>query len=121
MAKPPPSLTISHNPTGRTPPFDQLTARTLAAIFEDFYVRSADTITLYICASYDGRQVLRQQLFHRWFYYFERDDFAKLDEIIRDSTGTVYPLTLIVKRKNPHRAEVFEAFMRVTSGYNADK
>lgn len=115
------SLIVNHNPTGRTPPFDRLTARTLAAVFEDFYVRSADTITLYICASYDGQQVLRQQLFHRWFYYFERDDYAKVDAIIRDSTGTVYPLTLIIKRRNPYRAEIFEAFMRVTSGYQADK
>lgn len=40
------SLVVSHNPTGRTPPFDRLTARTLAAIFEDFYLQSADTITL---------------------------------------------------------------------------
>ena len=53
------SLLVSHNPTGRTPPFDRLTACTLATIFGDFYGRSADTITLYICASYDGRQVLR--------------------------------------------------------------
>lgn len=115
------SLIVSANLTGRTPPFDRLTARTLAAIFEDFYVRSADTITIYICASYDGRQILRQQLFHRWFYFFVRDDFAKLDETIRDSNGTPYPLTLIIKRNNPHRAEILEAFLRVTAGYNAEK
>ena len=115
------SLVVSDNPTGRTPPFDRLTARTLATIFDDFYVRSADTITIYICASYDGRQILRQQLFHRWFYFFVRDDFAKLDETIRDSNGTPYPLTLIIKRNNPHRAEILEAFLRVTAGYNAGK
>ena len=115
------SLLINHNPTGRTPPFDRLTARTLAAIFGDFYVRSADTVTLYICASYDGRQMLRQQLFHRWFYYFERDDFTKVDDIIRDSGDTPYPLTLIIKHKNPYRIQIIEAFLQATSGYRAGK
>ena len=115
------SMLVSYNPTGRTPPFDRLTARTLAAIFEDFYLRSADTITLYICASHDGRQVLRQQLFHRWFYYFVRDDYAKVDEVIRDSAGVVYPLSLIIKKKNPRRSQIFEAFMQATLGYNVDK
>lgn len=115
------SLLVNYNPTGRRPPFDKLTARTLAVIFENFYLRSAHTITLYICASYDGRQLLRQQLFHRWFQYFQQDDFIKIDDVIRDSDGTPYPLTLIIKHKNPHRLDVIAAFLTVIDGYKADK
>lgn len=115
------SLLVGFNPTGEDPPFDHYTARTLATIFGDFYDRSADTITLYICASDDGRQLIRARLFTRWFFYFQRDDFARVDAVLRDTSGERYPICLIVKEKNPQRTEVFEAFMQAITGYNAGK
>lgn len=115
------SLSVIFNPTGENPPFDYRTALTLANAFGDFYDRSADTITLYICASYDNRQLIRAELFSRWFSHFHRDDYARFDQVIRDSTGERYPVCLIVKKKNPHRAELFEAFVNAIDGYNEGK
>ena len=115
------SLLVGHNPTGRPPVFDRKTARTLAAVFSDFYQRSDETITLYICASDDGRQLLRQRLFHRWFDYFDRDDYNRVDAAFRDSSGATYPVTLILKQANPYGPEIAAQFLRVINGYGPEK
>ncbi|MBO0938916.1 hypothetical protein J2I47_20355 [Fibrella sp. HMF5335] len=115
------SLLIGLNPTEQQPPFNRLTARTLAAIFKDFYVRSDETVTLYICASSDGRQLLRQRLFHRWFDYFDRDDYTKIDGGVRDSAGLVYPMSLIFKRTNPYASQIAAEFVKIINGYGSDK
>ncbi len=115
------SLSVIFNPTDENPPFDYRTALTLATVFGDFYDRSDDTITLYICASYDNRQLIRAELFGRWFHHFQRDDYARLDLVLRDSTGERYPVCLIIKETNPYRTEVFEAFMQAVTGYNQGK
>ncbi|RYF70384.1 MAG: hypothetical protein EOO39_15820 [Cytophagaceae bacterium] len=115
------SMLVSQNLSGRLPVFDRLTARTLAAIFTDFYSRSADTITLYICASDDGRQILRQRLFHRWFDYFDRDDYTRIDASVRDSDGNNYPMTLILKQANPDAPSIAAEFLRIVNGYGSEK
>jgi hypothetical protein len=98
---------VSQNPTRQRPPFDRQTARTVAAIFEDFYQRSEYHVILYICDSSDGRQALRKG-----------NPYLKIDDEIRDSDGTAYPISLILRKQNPHKIQIIEAFLLVTVAAN---
>jgi hypothetical protein len=117
------SLVVTDNPTGELPLFDRLTSNTVAAIFTDFYRRSDETITIYICASYDNRQLLRERAFNRWFDKFTKVErhFVKMSSCITDADGTVYPVTLIIKEHNPYAVDIATAFNRLVWGYNAGK
>jgi hypothetical protein len=110
-----------NNSTKKRPPFDALVAPTIAAIFTNFYEKSPLTIAIYICDSSDNRQLIRQAKFNRWFEYFDKNDFTKLDDSIRDSDGTKYPVSLILKQNNPHRKAIFWAFLEMIEGYNYQK
>jgi hypothetical protein len=107
-----------NNSNKKQPPFDALVAPTIAAIFTDFYEKAPLTIAIYICDSSDNRQLIRQAKFNRWFEYFDKDDFTKLDDTIRESDGTIYPVSLTVKYNNPHRKAIFWAFLETIEGYN---
>lgn len=110
-----------NNSNKKRPPFDQLVAPTIAEIFTDFYEKAPRTIAIYICDSSDNRQLIRQAKFSRWFEYFDKDDFTKLDDTIRDSEGIIYPVSLIVKYNNPHKKAIFWEFLEMIEGYNRNK
>lgn len=110
-----------NNSSKQSPPFDPLVAPTIAEIFTDFYIKAPLTIAIYICDSSDNRQFVRQAKFNRWFEYFDKDDFTKLDDVIRDSEGNRYPVSLILKYNNPHRKSIFLAFLELIEGYNHEK
>ncbi|MCA0228998.1 MAG: hypothetical protein LCH91_00955 [Bacteroidetes bacterium] len=110
-----------NNSSKQSPPFDPLVAPTIAEIFTDFYIKAPLTIAIYICDSSDNRQFVRQAKFNRWFEYFDKDDFTKLDDVIRDSEGNRYPVSLILKYNNPHRKAIFLAFLELIEGYNHEK
>lgn len=110
-----------NNSSKQSPPFDPLVAPTIAEIFTDFYIKAPLTIAIYICDSSDNRQFVRQVKFNRWFEYFDKDDFTKLDDVIRDSEGNRYPVSLILKYNNPHRKAIFLAFLELIEGYNHEK
>jgi chorismate synthase len=115
------SLLVSANALTKSLPFDKAIAPTIAAIFVDFYSKAEDTIAIYICDSSDGRQLLRQRKFNDWFEIYKKETFIKIDSGFVESNGTFYPVSLIIKNKNPHRVQIFEAFLNVIDGYNADK
>ncbi|TAF31937.1 MAG: hypothetical protein EAZ67_11155 [Cytophagales bacterium] len=115
-------IKVAQNNSGyKNPPYDMLVAPTIAAIFTHFYDNAPTTICIYICDSSDGRQELRQAKFDRWFEYFDKDDYTKVDDSIRESDGTTYPVSLIVKQANFYRVAIVLAFFDLTSHYNKDK
>ena len=108
------AIKVSQNNTNKRPPFDRLTARTVAVIFDYFYRRNDLTVILYICDSSDNRQLLRHSAFNRWFRDFKGQEYVKIDEILADTKGDVYPVSLILKDNNPHKIQIIEAFLRTT-------
>jgi hypothetical protein len=112
-------IKVAHNRSGfKRPPFDKLVAVTIAAIFTDFYETSLTTVCIYICDSSDGRQEIRQAKFSRWFEHFEKMDFIKIDDSIKEPDGVGYPVSLILKKKNPHLLAITEAFFELTTRYS---
>lgn len=93
------SIIVANNPTGKSPIFDTKVSRTVAAIFEDFYLNSDEYLLIYICESADKRQNIRKTKFDRWFEHFAPMDYNKYDGGIQDSAGEIYPVSLILKEK----------------------
>ena len=115
------SILILVNPTGKTPQLDRRIGPTIASIFTDFYENSPKTIAIYICDSSDGRQLLRQRKFNDWFNYYKGPRFVKLDAEFKETNGTTYPVSLIIKHNHPYRVQIFDEFLNVVYGYNAGK
>jgi Family of unknown function (DUF6169) len=115
------SIIVADNPTSRRPIFDTKVSHTVAAIFEDFYLSSDEYLTIYICESADKRQNIRKTKFDRWFEHFAPVDYNKYDAGIKESSGEVYPVSLILKDKNPFKAAIIVAFIEIIAGYNQDK
>jgi hypothetical protein len=114
-------IEVADNPTGRRPIFDAKVSRTVASIFEDFYLSSNEYLTIYICESADKRQNIRKTKFDRWFEHFAPEDYNKYDAGIKESSGEIYPVSLILKDRNPHKAAIIVAFIEIIAGYNQDK
>jgi len=115
------SIVVAESPTDKSPAFDDRTSYTIATIFTDFYQRSSELITIYICDSSDGRQLIRQRKFNYWFYFFVNDDFVKYDDVIRDVDGQKYPVAIILKEQNPYKTQIITDFIALISGYAEGK
>jgi Family of unknown function (DUF6169) len=115
------SILVVTNPTNKTPPLDKSISPTIASIFKDFYENAPETIAIYICDSSDGRQLLRKRKFNDWFEYYKGETFVKIDSGFKETDGTEYPVSLIIKGTNPFRTQIFDEFLNVVNGYSADK
>jgi Family of unknown function (DUF6169) len=115
------SIVLVNNPSEKNPPPDAKIGPTIAAIFTDFYENSPRTIAIYICDSSDGRQLLRQRKFNDWFNYYKGQRFLKLDAEFKETNGTQYPVSLIIKYNHPYRVQILDEFLNVVYGYNAGK
>ncbi len=113
-------ITVLKTNLGR-PPFDRRTSKTISDIFEDFYQKFSETVTIYICDSSDGRQMARSRKFHIWFEEFQHENYLKIDVILIDSEKKRFPTSLILRRNNPYLLQIFEEFESITSGYSAEK
>lgn len=111
------SILVLVNPTDKTPPLD----KAIASIFKDFYENAPETIAIYICDSSDGRQLLRKRKFDDWFDYYQGELFVKIDSGFKETDGTQYIISLIIKETNPFRTQIFEEFLDVVRGYNVGK
>jgi hypothetical protein len=114
-------IEIFYNPTSISPPFDKRVSKTISDIFEDFYLKNSETVTIYICDSSDGRQMARSRKFHIWFEEFQHENYLKIDVILVDSAKNRFPTSLILRRNNPYLLQIFEEFENITSGYNNQK
>jgi len=108
-------IQLVYNPLKRNPPLDKLVSTTIAAIIEDFYFKKNKSVCIYICDSSDGRQSLRKRKFDEWFYSHENIGVIKYDQIITDSAGNSYPLSVILRKDNPYFMEIILAFSNITS------
>jgi hypothetical protein len=115
------SILVLINPTETTPPLDKAIPPTIASIFKDFYENATETIAIYICDSSDGRQLLRKRKFDDWFEYYKGQLFIKIDSGFKETDGTQYPVSLIIKETHPLRTQIFEEFLDVVNGYNTGK
>jgi Family of unknown function (DUF6169) len=114
-------IEVAANPTGKSPVFDTKVSRTVASIFEEFYLNSDQNITIYICESADNRQNIRKTKFDRWFQHFAPMNYSKFDDHFKDSSGEIYPVSLILKDTNPNRSTIISEFISIISGYNVGK
>ncbi|MDZ7897072.1 MAG: DUF6169 family protein [Arcicella sp.] len=104
------SIIVIENPKHASPPFDNRIGGTIAKIFDSFYEQYGNTISLYICASHDNRQMVRFKKFGGWFTTFGNPKYIKIEAIPVDSKGIRFPLALIMKYGNPYKNEIVEAF-----------
>ena len=97
-------LKVVDSPTDKNPPFDTLTAPTVAAIINDFYTRSSLTITIYICDTSDRRETLRWYKFNRWYDHFHANNYFRADQAVLDEKdGVLYHCAFIIKANNPQQ------------------
>jgi len=115
------SIIILINPTEKTPPLDNAIPPTIPSIFKDCYENAPETTAIYICDSSDGRQLLRKRKFDDWFEYYKGQLFIKIDSGFKETDGTQYPVSLIIKESHPFRTQIFDEFLNVVNGYNAGK
>ena len=112
------SIIVIENPNHASPPFDNRIGSTIARIFDSFYQDYGNTISLYICASHDNRQLVRYRKFNSWFTTFQKSRYYKIDSPIIDSEGREFPISIILRADNPYREEIVNSFFDVVSKYN---
>ncbi|MFM9825070.1 DUF6169 family protein [Flavobacterium sp.] len=108
------SILLNYNPNSKTPSNDKKIGATVVAIFMDFYLKRNKAISVYICDSADGKELVRKRKFDQWFLEYNDETFVKVDEILMDMENNKFPISLIISKSNPHRAEIFEAFVQLS-------
>lgn len=111
-------IAVLYNPLQGRPPLDANTSRTIAKIFEDFYKRFSNIVTIYICESSDNKQMVRHRKFNIWFEEFHENMFLKIDTVFTDTQGTRVPSSLIIKKDNPFRTQIFDEFVKISESYD---
>lgn len=106
-------ISVALNPTGKNPPLDSQIPLTIATIFKDFFQRIPEQVIVYICDSSDFRQATRKRKFDQWIEYFKGNDFVKINTTIVDLEGRVFHNALIIRKDNPNRLIITEAFINL--------
>ena len=106
-------ISVVDNPIGDRLPADPLSAPTIFAIFEDFFLPMRHAL-IFICDSSDGRERARHRKFGLWFYNRTRsnDEVAKLDRTVTDGDQRIL-LSLLMSRLHPQRTLIIDIFMRL--------
>lgn len=107
------TISVADNPTGGRIPADPLSAPTIFAIFEDFFLPKRHAI-VFICDSSDGRERAQYRKFGIWFYNKTRttDEVAKIDRTITDGNEYIL-LSLIMSRRQPQLTRIIDIFMQL--------
>lgn len=108
------SILLSYNPNLKPPSNDKKIGATVVAIFMDFYLKRNKAVSVYICDSADGKELVRKRKFDQWFLQYNDDTFVKVDEMLIDKKNNKFPISLIIAKTNPYRAEIFEAFVQMS-------
>jgi hypothetical protein len=111
------SIIVIENLNHASPPFDNRIGSTIAQIFNDFYRIYGNTISLYICASHDNRQMVRFKKFNAWFTTFNDSKYFKIDSPLTDSEGNKYPISIILRFDNPFAKEISDSFIELIQTY----
>ena len=108
------SIVVNYNPNSKLPSNDKKIGATVVAIFMDFYLKRNKAISVYICDSGDGKELVRKRKFDQWFLEYNDETFVKVDEMLMDKQNNKFPISLIISKSNPYRAEIFEAFVQMS-------
>lgn len=102
----------------KTPP-DNRIGLTICLIFDDFYARQTESITIYICDTSDSKHWARQRKFSAWFLSFKNEAYFKSDAVLESEDGEIVPVSIVFRRDNPHKYQILQAFERITDGYRS--
>lgn len=114
-------IDVLENPNKSKVPLDNKIGLTVAHIFNDFFIKNNNAISIYICDSSDAKQEIRMKKFDQWYYKYQDSTFLKIDEVLVDSKKKRYPISLILKNTNPYRLQIFDAFVNITKLQNQAK
>ena len=112
------SILVEYNPKNKLPSTEKKIGETVVAIFLDFYKKNGDPISIYICDSSDGKELIRKRKFDNWFVEFNDENFIKIDETLIDHDNNKFPISLILSKSNPYRIEIIEAFIQIAINNN---
>lgn len=112
---------IVYKPTTAKAPLDKRIGSTIAHIFNDFFSKNSNSISIYICDSSDKKQEVRMKKFNQWFYEFHDSTFIKIDEKLIDTEKNSFPIAMILKINNPNRMAIIDAFIKITENQNTGK
>jgi len=112
------AILVEYNPTSKMPPEDKKIGATVVAVFLDFYNKYKNTISIYICDSSDGKEFIRKRKFDQWFTEFNDFTFVKVDEVIADKNNNKFPISLIISKLNPNRAQIIDAFIEIAINHS---
>jgi hypothetical protein len=115
------SIIVIENPNHASPPFDNRIGSTIARIFDEFYKINGNTVSLYICASYDNRQQVRYRKFNSWFTTFGKSKYVKIDSLLKDLQNNEFPISLIFSLENPYRNLSSNDFYEVIDNFQNNK
>lgn len=115
------SILIEFNPNEKLPANDLKIGLTSAAIFNDFYFKKGDAITIYICDSSDSKQAIRKRKFDIWFSQYNDIRFFKIDKTLIDKDKKRFPISLIMTDSNPYRNEIIDSFTKLVIDNNENK
>lgn len=101
-------------------PSDPLIAFTIAAIVKNFF-QFKERIILYICETSDRRHKARYRKFSAWFDEFNDKTLLKIESMIPDKDGITYFNALIIRRDNPEKERIIEAFKKLSGDYSEEK
>jgi Family of unknown function (DUF6169) len=115
------SILVEFNPNQKVPASDSKIGATTALIFNDFYLKKGNAITIYICDSSDDKQSIRKRKFDIWYTKYNDIRFLKIDKVLIDRHKKRFPISLILSDSNPYRNEIIDSFTSMIVQNNEDK
>ncbi len=104
------SILVEFNPNEKLPATDAKISATTALIFNDFYLKKGNAITIYICDSSDDKKSIRKRKFDIWFTKYNDVSFFKIDKTLIDKDKKRFPISLILSDFNPYKTEIINSF-----------
>lgn len=106
------------NINNRISPSDEKVRETIIVMIDEFFSLNNNTL-LYICETGDGKQAMRNRLFHYWFSLYDRfREFTCLSSSVIDADGVQNYATLIIRNDNPKLVEIVSEFTETISLLN---
>jgi Family of unknown function (DUF6169) len=115
------SILVEFNPNKKLPAADSKIGATTAEIFNDFYFKKGNAITIYICDSSDDKQSIRKRKFDIWFTKYNDVRFFKIDKVLIDNHKKRFPISLILSDSNPYKTEIIDSFTSMIVQNNENK
>ena len=101
---------IITNVNNRVSPNDAKVKDTVITMIDEFFRKNNDTL-LYICETGDGKQAMRNRLFHYWFSLYENSqNLICMSSSVTDEEGIVNYATIILRNDNPKLSEIIAEY-----------